>query len=59
MKPSSRSDDHGESGNDVVGSHRHGEEDRGTQEAAQIVDGVLEIVKVHLQSDFALIFNIF
>jgi hypothetical protein len=42
-----------------VGSHRHGEEDRGTQEAAQIVDGVLEIVKVHLQSDFALIFNIF
>ena len=46
MAPPGGADDHGKSGYDVVSRGHHREEEDGAQEAAKVVDGVLEPDKV-------------
>ena len=46
VAPPGGADDHGQSGDDVVSRGHHRKEEDGAQEAAKVVDGVLEPGKV-------------
>jgi len=41
VTPPGSADDHGDSSDDVVGRHCDGEQERGAEEAPQVVDRVL------------------